>query len=985
MRHPVIYEVIMDLMIDKVVAGFKVLRREEVPEVSGTVYEMEHVKSGARLLYIDTADTNKVFSIGFRTPPKDSTGVAHIMEHSVLCGSRKFPLKEPFVELVKGSLNTFLNAMTYPDKTVYPVASKNDKDFHNLMDVYLDAVFYPEVAKNKLIVMQEGWHYELEKPEDPLTYKGVVYNEMKGVYSSPDSLLDRHMMELLFPDTTYGYESGGDPDEIPNLTYEAFQKFYQTYYHPSNAYIYLYGKMDIEEQLNFINEEYLSHFDRIHVDSEIALQKALRNEQVGTYAYGVGSDENIDHKAMHTLAFVLPEMTVEQNLAFDIITHALLTSAAAPLKQALIRAGLGSDVGGGYTDGIRQPMWNVTVTGSDTDKQAEVKELVLSTLQKLVGQGFDKELVEGSLNNTEFVLREADFGGHPIGLAYGLRAMDSWIYDRDPIEQLRYEQALTNIREGLKGSYFEDLVRTYILQNPHQALVTIYPKQGLQAEKEAALRDKLAKIKASMSPEEIQQVIADTKALKARQEAPDSPEALATIPLLELSDLNPEAESIERTEEKLGTATIHKMPTAAKGIVYSSFYFPISGLSEDEFYLAELLTDILGRMNTDNASYEDLAKDVNLHLGDFSVDMTAISKHNEREAYVPLFVVRTKALRRSLGHIGRIVVNILQKTDFSDTTRLSELINETKAIWSTEAFRRGHTLVSNQIQAQVSEIGKFRYNDNLGYFSWLAELQGQEDKILALPKKLEKVLKKIISRPMDISFVGDVSDYADFIAMVQPLVADLKGDSPVKADANQPIVFSDTFKNTGITTAGKVQYVAQGGNFKDFGYKRSGAMSVLEVILRYEYLWIRVRVQGGAYGAFANFYNNGNMVFCSYRDPNLTETLDVYKGLPDYLRQFTLTDREMRKYIIGTMSGLDLPMTPNLRGPRGMAEYFSGSTTADKTAFRKSVIACTVEDIQRLADVVEAVIASNHVCVMGNEEKIKAAGNVLTCIESLPQ
>ena len=612
--------------INKVYSGFRLDRIERIDEINGTAYEMKHEKSGARLIYIDSPDSNKVFNIAFRTTPHNSTGVAHIMEHSVLCGSRKFPLKEPFVELVKGSLNTFLNAMTYPDKTMYPVASKNDKDFRNLMDVYLDAVLYPRVRDDAEIVMQEGWHYELDHADDELTYKGVVFNEMKGVYSSPDSVLERQMMRELFPDTTYGVDSGGDPDHITDLTYEEFQEFYRVHYHPSNSYIFLYGDMNIEEQLAFLNDEYLSHFDAIEVHTEVGLQAPFTEGKVVSYPYSVGSEEPTDNRTLHSFAYVLPSVTPEHSLAFEVLTHALLTSPAAPLKQALVKAGIGSDVSGYYLDSIRQPMWTVQATGSNLDKQADLQRIVESTLQELCDKGLDKELLEASLNSIEFALRESDFGGRPIGLAYVIRMMDNWLYDNDPLELLHYEEALVNIRKGLSGTYFEDLIRQSILNNNHKVLVSIYPERGLQERKDAEVKEYLASVKAKMTPEEIEAIVEQTKRLKLRQEAPDSDEALASIPLLELSDLNPNIEEVERRESKIGNTTVHFVPTFTKGINYVGLYFNLSCLTEDELFYADILSDIIGRIDTSERGYEALAKDINMNLGGLSSDITAISK-----------------------------------------------------------------------------------------------------------------------------------------------------------------------------------------------------------------------------------------------------------------------------------------------------------------------------------------------------------------------
>ena len=966
--------------INKVYSGFRLDRIERIDEINGTAYEMKHEKSGARLIYIDSPDSNKVFNIAFRTTPHNSTGVAHIMEHSVLCGSRKFPLKEPFVELVKGSLNTFLNAMTYPDKTMYPVASKNDKDFHNLMDVYLDAVFYPRVREDAEIVMQEGWHYELENADDELTYKGVVFNEMKGVYSSPDSVLERQMMRELFPDTTYGVDSGGDPDYITDLTYEEFQEFYRVHYHPSNSYIFLYGDMNIEEQLAFLNDEYLSHFDAIDVHTEVALQAPFTKGKVVNYPYSVGSEEPTENRSLHSFAYVLSDVTPEHSLAFEVLTHALLTSPAAPLKQALVKAGIGSDISGYYLDSIRQPMWTVQATGSNLDKQADLQRIVESTLQELCDKGLDKELLEASLNSIEFALRESDFGGRPIGLAYIIRMMDNWLYDNDPLELLHYEEALSNIRKGLAGTYFEDLIRYSILNNNHKVLVSIYPERGLQERKDAEVKEHLSTVKANMTPEEIDAIVEQTKRLKIRQETPDSDEALASIPLLELSDLNPNMEAVERRESKIGNTTVHFVPTFTKGINYVGLYFKLNCLIEEELFYADILSDILGRIDTSERGYEALAKDINMNLGGLSSDITAIGKDGKRDEFTPLMIVRVKALHSKLPDLCRLVNEVVQKADYSDDSRLTELVQESKAIWDNEAFRRGNSIVSQRVMAQVSAVGKFRDNGNLGYYQKISELASNPAALPLLPEKLAEVARKIFrANNVDIMFVGEEGELEAFENLMKPLV-EAWDTTELSNDVLQITRLSG---NDGIVTAGKVQYVAQGGNFIDHGFKHIGPMSVLETILRYEYLWIRIRVQGGAYGAFANFYDDGNMIFCSYRDPNLLETLDVYKELPQYLRDFTLTDREMRKYIIGTMSSLDLPMTPALRGPRAMGMYFSGAKLEDKVEFRKQVIACKPEDIVALADVVEPVLKDNHICSMGNEQKIKDAGNVFDNIVSL--
>lgn len=962
--------------------GFTVTSVTPVAEVNGTVYELHHDKSGARLLYIATEDTNKVFHIAFRTPPTDNTGVAHILEHSVLCGSKKFPLKEPFVELVKGSLNTFLNAMTYPDKTIYPVASKNDKDFHNLMEVYLDAVFYPRVAYDPTIVMQEGWHYELDDKDADLTYKGVVYNEMKGVYSSPDSQLDRYKMKLLFPDNTYGKDSGGYPDEITDLTYENFQQFYQKFYHPSNSYIYLYGNMDIDASLKFINDEYLANFDAISVDSEIKLQAPLKEMAVASYPYGIGSDEDENNKAIHSMTYVMPELSLDKRLAFEVLTHTLFTSSAAPVKEALVAANIGSDINAAFVDSYRQPILEISATGSTMEKQAELAKVIESSLREQIEKGLDKESLEGSLNRIEFILREASFGGRPIGLAYGIRIMDNWLYDQNPVEALQYEGFLATVREGLKTDYFEKLIEELLLNNTHKALVSLYPQKGIQEAHDEEEHKRLQAYKASLSDTEVEKIVKETAELKKIQQTPDTEEALETIPLLELADLDPKVAPIDRRMETVDGVRVHFVPLDTRGISYVNGYFNIKNLTEEEFFYVELLSDLLGRLDTKNYSYADVSKNVNLHLGGLSMDIASPTVLNDRHAYVPMAVVRGKALSLNIRQLMHLMGEVINYTQYTDEKRLLDLLNESKAIWTTDAFRRGNTIVSNLIQAQVSEVGKLNDQDTLGFFKNLAALLKDEAKLKALPAKLAEVAKKVFRKDnLDMSFAGSLEEYDAFKehlhAFIQGLSSDVDGEDRLK--------FTGTYKNEGIMTSGKVQYVGKGGNFRDYGMNHVGSMSVLETILRYEYLWSRVRVQGGAYGAFANFNNNGDMIFCSYRDPNLENTLDVYDGLPAYLRELELSDREMRKYIIGTMSGLDVSDLPSLKAARAMAEYFTGSNAAVKTNFRKEVIATKVEDLKALADVIEKVLNDNHVVVMGNEQKIKDAKDKFDELVTLPQ
>ena len=569
----------MKLQEKQMIHGFAVDRSRYVPELHSQAYELHHVQSGARLLYIQNDDDNKVFSISFRTTPSDSTGVPHICEHSTLCGSRKFPLKEPFVELVKGSLNTFLNAMTFPDKTMYPVASRNAADFKNLMDVYLDAVFFPNMIKDKQVLMQEGWHYHLNSADDELTYRGVVYNEMKGVFSSPDSQMERHVMDALFPDTTYGVESGGNPDDIPNLTQEGFAAFHAKYYHPSNSYIFLYGDMDIDQTLAFIDGEYLSQFQAQTIDSAIGRQ-ACPGSQVQTFPYGIATGEKTDHKTLHSLTYVIDDaLDPTVAMAFKVLTYVLLQSPAAPLKKALVDAGLGKDISGDFQDGLLQPMWGISVNGSDPDKQDKILPIVRDVLSNMVRDGLDKTLLTGALNRTEFILREADFVGRPKGLIYGIRCMDTWLYDMDPLAALSYEGSLAVLRRGIDNGYFEGLIQKYILDNPYYALISLVPEPGLTERHDKALADKLAVYKAS----------------------------LETIPTLTRDDLEKKADTIAMEQQDVGGVPVCYVPDETNGITYVNAYFDLHGLTREEISYVYLLSDLIGDMDTTDHTYGDMA------------------------------------------------------------------------------------------------------------------------------------------------------------------------------------------------------------------------------------------------------------------------------------------------------------------------------------------------------------------------------------------
>lgn len=974
----------MKWKLGDMVHGFRVNAMSHIEEVNSDAYVMEHVKSGARLMYLDNDDDNKVFYIAFRTTPDNSKGVPHIMEHSTLCGSRKYPLKEPFVELAKGSLNTFLNAITWPDKTMYPIASRNDVDFHNLMDVYLDAVFYPNCLKNPQILMQEGWHYELENKEAPLTYNGVVYNEMKGALSSPEAIMEDRAMEKLFPDTTYGVESGGDPEVIPTLSFREFTEFHRRFYHPSNSYIYLYGDMDIDKTLEYLDGEYLSAFDRRNVDSMVKTQAPFGKRISVTAPYGIAENEDTEGKAIHALYNAFNDhMSTMDSLAFRILNYVLIDMDGAPLKQAVLDAGLGSDLSGSYGDSYKQPVWIVEVTGSEVDKQQAFADVVDSTLRSIALKGLDKDMLEATLNRTEFTARENDYQGRPKGLFYGVRAMDLWLYDRDPMEALRYIDDINTLRDNLKTNYFENLLLRYVIKNPHQVLITMKPEKGLTEKMNRETAEKLAAFKSSLSDEQLDEIMASTKALKERQASGETEEALETIPLLSRKDLKRTVEEKVLEKENVSGMDHFHFDVHTNGITYLNLYFPLSGLTEEDIPYAILLSTLLRSLSTTKHSYGELARLSNAYTGGMSFAVNGYGKVEDTNDYLPALTVRAKALTSKADKLLDLLGEVINHTLFTDTKRLKELILQEKSEWDMTAFSRGHSLVMTRLTSYFSRGGEFAEQSGLSYYYFLADLarkfDGEKEKLVA---KLEEVSRKIFTRScLFFETIGEEEEKKAVLSNFALLVDDMEEGEKKEP---RPFSFPSAEKNEAFRTSGKVQYVAKGGNFKSHGFAYTGALKVMETILRYEYLWKKVRVLGGAYGAFTQFLRDGTAILCSYRDPNLAETLKAYEDLPAYLENLTLSNREMTKYVIGTMAAAETQLTPSMKGERAMVHYLSGNTRESRMKIRDEVINCQVEDIRKLAPLVESVIKDPYICVMGSEDKIERDKALFDAVKSMP-
>lgn len=965
-------------------AEYEILDEHRVEDVQSDGFILRHKKSGARIAILSNNDDNKVFYIGFRTPPEDETGVPHIIEHTTLCGSKKFPVKDPFIELAKGSLNTFLNAMTYPDKTVYPVASCNDQDFKNLMDVYLDAVFNPNITKYEEIFKQEGWHYELTGKDDELKINGVVYNEMKGAYSSPDEVLSSQIYRSLFPDNTYSKDSGGNPEYIPKLTYEAYLDFYHKYYHPSNSYIYLYGDMDVVERLEWLDKEYLSLYDYKKVNSEINKQPAFGEIKNVEAQYSITMDDSQENKTYLSYNRVVGD-TLDKMLyqAFDVLDYALVSSPGAPVKQALIDAGIGDDVYGSYDAGILQPVFSFVAKNANASQADEFESIIENTLKEVVKTGINKEALLAGINSSEFKFREADFGQFPKGLLFGLNCLDSWLFDdMKPFIHLECLGTFAKLRKAVDTDYFEKLIQEYLLDNTHGSSVTVKPKRGLGNEREEALAKELSDYKASLSDEEIKKLIEDTEHLKKYQEEPSSDEDLRKLPMLTRADMKKNAMPFSNIEDELLDVKVVRHDIESNGIDYISFLFDAGDFAQSELGYLGFFTNALGLVSTEKYSYTDLANATNIYTGGISTGTASHPDIKDRNNFVFKFEVKLKVLEKNLDKALELMEQMLLTSDFTDTKRLGELVAQIKARLQANLSSSGHLVAAMRSMSSFSRYAL--YQDELKGIAFYRSICRIEKELSESPKsvsdKLAAIAKKLFARNrMLISFTGNNEAYGNAKPSLKKVIA---GFNKMSAVGNQAEVHFNTAKEAFID-ASQIQYVAKTGDFICEGYEYTGALRLLRIILSYDYLWINVRVKGGAYGCMNTFLRSGESYFVSYRDPNLSDTLDVYDRIPEYIKSFSPDERDMTKYIIGTFSALDTPMNPEAKGSRSLSAYLEGITYEQIQKERNEILNAQPEDIRRLADLVEAVLKKDSICVIGNENMIKESARLFENVEKL--
>ncbi len=970
------------VITEEMIPAYSIISIEEISELNTTGYLLKHKKTGANVVLMVSDDDNKVFNIGFRTPPENDAGLPHILEHSVLCGSKKFPAKNPFEELVQGSLNTFLNAMTYPDRTMYPVASCNDKDFKNLMDVYLDAVFHPNIYEREEIFKQEGWHYDISDKAGNITYNGVVYNEMKGAFSEPESTLDRYMNSALFPDTCYGFESGGDPKDIPSLSYEEFLDFHRKYYHPSNSFIYLYGNMDMAERLDYIDKEYLSDYNRLDIDSTIKFQQPFNETKVLEGTYPIGNDEDETDKGFLSYATVTSDFSDrELYYAFKVLGYALLSMPGAPLKQALIEAGIGKAISGGSVDGMMQNYFYINAKNVEPSKKDEFVKIIEDTLKNIVENGIDKKSLKAALNVMEFQYREADFGNYPRGLYYCLYIMDSWNYDENkPFIHVKAGDTFAKLNELAETGYFEEIIERCILNNNHKVVYTLKPEKGLDEKRSKELQDKLDAFKSSLTDEQIEKLIEDTKALEKYQSEPSAKEDTEKLPVLELDDIEKEPKLYKIDERKEDVPVIFS-DIFSNEIAYITASFDCKYVPASLIPYVGLLENIFRYMDTENYKYSDLNNEINIHSGGLATNAIVYNKNSDSGEYSTRFEAGIKVFYKEIPFAFKIMEEVLLHTNVENEKRLKEIIAENLTKIRSRIISSGHSVALYRALSYMCEAGAVTDMFNgIGAYEFFNDLDKNFD-YEKITSNLKKVMKLIFNKKnLIIGFTADEKGYELMKSQIKALTDSLYTDELEETD-EKPVI---EVKNEGIIIPSPVSYVARTGNFKKAGFDYTGILLTLKNALDYGYLWNNVRVLGGAYGVMSMYQaSSGNMGYMSYRDPNVAKTSETFMSVPEYLKNFEADEREIRKFIIGAISILDTPLNPRAEGARSFAAYICNRTDEGLVKERKEVLALEADKIRETANIIDKVLKQGYICAVGNKEKINEAKDLFKEVKEI--
>lgn len=960
--------------------NYRLIEEKQIEEVASLCRVYRHEKTGAQILTLENKDENKAFGIGFRTPPKKGDGVAHIVEHCVLSGSRKYRTREPFMDLIKASMQTFLNAMTYPDKTIYPVSSRNKKDFYHLMDVYLDAVFYPRMYEKKEIFLQEGWHYEMEDADAPLTYNGVVYNEMKGVYSSAENIVSDGITFSLHEQSSYGVDSGGDPQVIPTLSYEEFLDFHRKYYHPSNSYIYLYGDMDMEEALGYIDREYLCHFEQKKVDSEILLNEPFTERREAEITFSASKEEMGENKDYLALAWCLG--TSENKLDVfmrSLLSELLIDAEAAPLKRALLDAQLGEDV---YAETSTSKTLDLSLLVKNTDvkKAEQFINIVEDTLKKIVQEGIDRDLLMATLNRFEFSFREG--GGTQKAIIYYARALNSWLYDKSPLEALSYDDTIAYIREHIDEGFVEQYVEEKLLNNNYSLLLRATPQLNKNKQQEEELQEKLAQYKASLSKEEQQAIMDEHKALVEFQMTEDDAEAKATIPSLELSDIKPGVTRYEVREQKVGDNTFLTLPQATNGIAYLYIAHDLSHLTKEELPIVGLLSSLIGKVDTQNYSYEVLNNEIYKATGGIGVSATAHPAPTDSQHFFPRMLLSIKALVPQMKRGLELAEEIIHRSDFSDKKRVKEILFMVKSSIESTMLQSAHAITMEVVKSYYSPFSDYMQQMNgLESYFYLKELLANfDERWETFSAQLQEVYGKIFLRE---NAVGSLTTEEKELEQILPMCAEYMATLCPAHWEKADYPFAPQRKNQAFYTTSNVNYVSKGYSLSLLNERYKGSLTVLSNVLNSSYLHYHIRAKGGAYGGGITMGRTGDVATYSYRDPNLKNTVEIYDGMGKAVSQLEMTSEELKDYIIGSMNSFDPLLTPDLIGSLALARYITGSSYELLERQKQEALSTTVEELRSYGSLLEELMKQNYICVIGNEEDIRENGSLFHDIISL--
>ncbi|MFW6388648.1 MAG: insulinase family protein, partial [Desulfohalobiaceae bacterium] len=952
------------------VEGFELVWSRYIPEIQSQAKLFRYQKNQAQVLSLENSDENKVFGITFRTPPKDSTGVAHILEHSVLCGSRKYPVKEPFIELLKGSLQTFLNALTFPDKTCYPVASQNLQDFYNLVDVYLDSVFFPKLEPE--IFAQEGWHFAVEE-DSQLSLQGVVYNEMKGAYSSPDGLLNEYSQQSLFPDSPYGLDSGGDPEQIPSLSYEEFLEFHAKYYHPGNARIFFYGDDPPEKRLQTLIP-YLEQFPAQEIESFVPLQPRLQQPRFLERVYA--ADQDSQAKSMLTLNWLLDVgSNVQLNLAWQVLDYILLGMPASPLRKVLLDSGLGEDLAGqGLESDLRQMFLSVGMKGVNEENLPRVERLILETLQELTEQGFDPETVRAALNSVEFALRENNTGAMPRGLIVMIRSLATWLYDGDPTLLLRFEEPLEQLKQDLQAGerVFENLVQEYLLENSHYSRVILRPDPELTARLQQKEQELLKAKQLKLSPKELQELADWSREVKQKQETPDKPEDLAKIPRLGREDMPREEKEIPReiVQQDPAPVLFHDLPT--NNIFYLDLGLDLGQLEQKYLGYVPLWGRAILEMDTQLNDYVRLSQLIQAETGGIHTESFTSCQYNSSKIAAWLFF-RGKSLPDQVSSLLSLLEEVLTRPDFSDQGRFRQLVLEERSRMEQRLVPSGHQMVNSRLRAKYNLADWAQeHMDGLSYLLFLRYLEKElENNWEGVRSSLESMHQILVNSR---SMVFNVTLDAENWSKLQPEVEEFVGRLPSFQPSQATWRVDCQLESEGLAIPAQVNYVGKSLDLFSQGYSFHGSSLVANRYLRASWLWDKIRVQGGAYGAFSMLDRlSGILTLVSYRDPHILQTLQAFDSCAEFLSSSELTQEEIDKAVVGAIGELDRYRLPDAKGMISLLRYLIGEGREDRKRLRQEVLATNREHFQELGRWLQALRNSGMIAVLGDKAKLEQA------------